>query len=147
MVAELSAVEVMERAEVEIPTQSEVSTQLEVTSAQEERVEGQQLGSPSVLMSTPQVTEPSPTMRLLSGKALVTEASFVQVPSSSFEEHVDYSGDKLYFGDEPAPPDNSKFSHISEEEMQVDILETSLPLEGTATVEGISSIPPFLFFI
>ena len=40
MVAEPSAVEVMERAAVEIPTQSEVSTQLEVTSTQEERVEG-----------------------------------------------------------------------------------------------------------
>ena len=36
---------------------------------------------------------------------------------------------------------------ISEEEIQVDISETSLPLEGTATVEGISSILFVLFFI
>ena len=44
-------------------------------------------------------------------------------------------------------PDTSKYSHISEEEMQVDVLKTSLPLERIATVEGISSIPPVLFFI
>jgi len=39
IVVEPSATEVMERAEVKIPTQPGVSTQLEVLSAQEERVE------------------------------------------------------------------------------------------------------------
>ena len=101
------------------------------------------MGSPSVLMSTPQVTEPSPTTRLLCGKALVTEASFVQVPSSSFEENFDYSGDKLYFGDEPAPPDTSKFTHIFKEEMQVDVPATIPPSGKVATTGGISSTQLF----
>ena len=41
IVAELLTAKVMERAEVEIPTQPGVLTQLEVPSAQEERVEVQ----------------------------------------------------------------------------------------------------------
>jgi len=84
---------------------------------------------------------------LISGKVPITEVPLIQVLSSSFEEHVDYSGDELDFGDEPTPPDTSKFSHILEGEMRVDVPEISLPLEGTATVKGISSIPPVLFLI
>ena len=60
----------------------------------------QQSSSPSVLMPTSRVAEPSPTIGLLSGKAPVTEVSLVQVLSSSSEEHVDYSGDEVDFGDD-----------------------------------------------
>jgi len=95
----------------------------------------------------PQIPKHSPTTGLINGKVSITEIPSIQVLSSSSKEHVDYKGDKLDSGDEPAPPNTSKFSHISEEEMRVDVLETSLPLEGTATVEGISSIPPVLFFM
>ena len=76
IVVESPAVEVTERAEVQIPTQPGVSTQLEVPSAQE-RVEVQQPGSPSILMSTSRVVGPSHTTGLLSGKAPATKASFV----------------------------------------------------------------------
>ena len=113
VVAEQSAAEVTERAKVEIPSQPGVSTQLEVPSAQEERVKVQQSGSLSVLIPTSQVAESSPTSGVLSSKTPVTEVSFVQVLSSSSEDHVDYSRDELDFGDEPAPPDTSKFTHIS----------------------------------
>ena len=51
IVAEPPAAEVTERAEIEVPTQPGVSTQLEVPPAQK-RVEVQQPGSPSVLMMT-----------------------------------------------------------------------------------------------
>jgi len=34
------------------------------------------------------------------------------------EEHDYYSGDEVDFGDAPALPDTSKFSHILEKEMQ-----------------------------
>ena len=95
----------------------------------------------------PQIPKHSPTTGLINGKVSITKIPSIQVLSSSSKEHVDYKGDKLDSGDEPAPPNTSKLSHISEEEMRVDVLETSLPLEGTATVEGISSIPPVLFFM
>ena len=72
-------------------------------------------------MPTFRVVEPSLTTGVLSGKAPVTEVSLVQVSSSSSEEHSGYSGDKVDFGDEPALSDTSKFSHIFEEEMQVDV--------------------------
>jgi len=88
---ETSAAEVTEGAEVEILIQLRVSTQLEVPLAQEEMVEVQQPGSPSVLMPTSQITKPSSSTRVLSGKAPATKASFIQVSSSLFEEHVDFS--------------------------------------------------------
>jgi len=99
-VVEEQPVKATDRAKVEITSQRGVSTQLEAFSAKE-RVEMQQSGSPSVLMSASRTAEPSPTTGLLSGKAPVTEVSLVQVLSSSSEEHCDYSGDKVDFGDEP----------------------------------------------
>ena len=61
--------------------------------------------------------------------------------SSSSEEQGDYSGDEVNFGDEPALSDASKFSHISEEEMQVDV-PAVVPSSGeVTTTECISSIP------
>ena len=95
-----------------------VSTQPGSSSAHEGRVEVQQLGSPSVLMPTSRVAEPSPTTGVFSGKASIAETSCVGLSSSSFEEHGYYSGEEVNFGDEPALPDTSKFSHISEEEIQ-----------------------------
>ena len=87
--------------------------------------------------------KPSPTTRVLSSKTPITEASLVQVSSSSSEEHNDYSGDEVDFGDEPALPDTSKFSHISEEEMQLDVPVMVPPSGEVTTTEGISSIPLF----
>jgi len=65
----------------------------------------------------------------------------VQVSSSSSEEHSDYSGDKVDFGDQPALPDTSKFSYISEEGMQVYVPATVPPSGEVTTTEGIFSIP------
>ena len=105
-------------------------------------MEVQQSESPCILMPTSQVVEPSPTTRVFNGKAPVTEAFLVQVSSSSSEEHSDYSGDEVDFGDKPALPDTSKFTHISEEEMQVDIPAMVPPSGEVTTTEGISSISP-----
>ena len=67
--------------------------------------------------------------------------------SSSFEEQVDFSGDENDFGDQPSSPDTSKYSHIFEKEMQVDVLATAPPSGEVATTEGISSIPLDHYFI
>ena len=77
----------------------------------------QQPGSLSVLMPTLRVIGPSPTTGVLSGNASIAETSCVELSSSSSEEHGYYSGEEVNFGDEPALPDTSKFSHISEEEI------------------------------
>jgi len=100
----------------------------------------QQPGSPNVLMPTTQVVEPSPTTRVLSGKVPITETPWVQLSSSSSEEHEYYSGEEVDFGDEPALPDTSKFSHISEEEMQAYVPAMVLPSGEIATADVISSI-------
>ena len=107
-------VDLVGRDDVEI---SGVSTQPGSSSAHEGRVEVQQLGSPSVLMPTSRVVEPNPTTGVLSGKASIAETSCVQLSSSSPEEHEYYSGEEVDFDDEPALPNTSKFSHISEEEI------------------------------
>ena len=78
----------------------------------------QQPGSLSVLMPPSQVVDPSPTTGVLSSKVSIAETSCVKLSSSSSEEHGYYSGEEVDFGDEPALPDTSKFSHISEEEIQ-----------------------------
>ena len=99
-----------------------------------------QPGSPSVLVPTSWIVEPSPTTGVLSGKAPITEPSWVQVSSLSSEEHDYYSGEEVDFGDKPALPDISKFSHISEEEMQA-YIPAMIPPSGEVTIaEGISSI-------
>ena len=116
VVVEEQSAKATDRAKVEITSQRGVSTQLEYSSAHE-RVGVRQLGSPSILMSASQVAEPSPTTELLSGKALIIEVSLVQVLSLSSEEHGDYSGDEVDFGDELALSNTSKFSHIFEKEM------------------------------
>ena len=67
------------------------------------------------MIPTLRVIEPSPTTGVLNGKVLITETSCVELSSSSFEEHGYYSSEEVDFGDEPALPDTSKFSHISEE--------------------------------
>ena len=69
------------------------------------------------------------------------------MPSSSFEEQVDFSGDEYDFGDQPSPPDTSKYSHIFEKEMQVDVPATAPPSGEVATTEGISFIPLDHYFI
>jgi len=87
-------------------------------------------------MPTSRVVKPSPTTGVLGGKAPITEVSLIQVPSSS-SEHSYYLRDKVDFGDELALPNTSKFSHISEEEMQV-YFPTMVPPSGGITItEGI----------
>jgi len=82
------------------------------------------------MMPTLRVSECRPTTGLLGGKALITKTSLVQVSSSSSEERVDYFGDDCDFVYEPAPSlDTSKFSHMTEEEIRVDIPETVYHLE------------------
>ena len=98
----------------------------------------QQPRSPSVLMPTSRVVEPSPTTEVLSGKAPITETSWVRLSSSSSEEYEYYSGEEIDFSDEFALPDTGKFSHISEEEMQGDVPVMVSPTGEIATVEGIS---------
>jgi len=58
--------------------------------------------------------------------------------SSSSEEYEYYSGEEVNFGDEPALPDTSKFSHILEEEMQGYVPAMAPPTVEIATTEGIS---------
>jgi len=65
-------VDLVEKDDVEILG---VSTQPGPSSAQERREEVQQPGSPSVLMPTSRVVEPSPTTRVLSSKAPIAETS------------------------------------------------------------------------
>jgi len=91
-------------------------------------------------MPTSRIVEPSPTTRVFCGKAPITERSWVQVSSSSSEEHDYYSSEKVDFGDELALHDTDKFSHISEEEMQA-YVPAMVPSSGEVTTsEGISSI-------
>jgi len=63
------------------------------------------------------------------------------VSFSSSEKHSDNSRDKVDFGDEPALPDTSKFSHNLEEEIQVDVPVLVPQSEEIIVTEGISSIP------
>ena len=67
--------------------------------------------------------------------------------SSSSEEHFDLSGDEFNFGDEPALLDTNKFTHIFEEEMQVDVPTLVPPSGEVAATEGISFTSLVLFFI
>ena len=62
------------------------------------------------------MADPSPTTGVFKGKAPVTEASHAELSTSSSAEESDFE-DEVNYGDEPAPPDPSKFSHISEEEI------------------------------
>ena len=90
----------MKRAKVEILSQPGVSIQPAASSARERGMKVQQSGSPTILMSTSRVVEPSLTTRIFSDKAPVTEASLVQVSSSSSKEHSDYSGEEVDFGND-----------------------------------------------
>jgi len=119
---------------------SGVSTQPGPSSALGRRVEVQQSRSPSVSMPTSRVIEPSPTTGVLSGKASIAETSCIELSSSSSEEHGYYSGEEVNFRDEPALPDTSNFSHISEEEMQGYVPAMVSPIAGIAATEGISFV-------
>jgi len=88
-------------------------------------------------MPTLRVIRPSPTTGVLSCKASIAETACVELSSSSFEEHGYYSGEEANFGDEPALPDTSKFSHISEEEIQGYVPVMVSPIGRIATTEGI----------
>ena len=83
------------------------------------------------MMLAPKIPECSPTTGPIDGKAPITKASSVQVLSLSSE------GDDYDIGYEPAPHDASKFSHITEMEMQVAAPKTELLSRETTTIEGI----------
>ena len=68
---------------------------------------------------------------------MVKPRSLKPLSSSLSEEHGCYSGEKVDFGDEPALPDTSKFSHISEEEIQGYVPVMVSPIAEIATTEGI----------
>ena len=97
----------------------------------------QQPGSPSVLMPTSRVIEPNPITGVLSGKASIAEISYVELSSSSSEEHGYYSSEEVDFGDEPTLPDTSKFLNISEEEIQGFVPVTFSPIVRITATEGI----------
>ena len=121
---------------------SGVSTQPGPSLVYERRVEMQQPGSPSVLMPTSRVVDPSPTTRVLSSKVLIAEPACVELSSSSSKKHGYYSGKEVNFCDEPASPDTSKFSHISEEEIQGCDPVTASPIAIITATEG-----TFLIFL
>ena len=124
--AEPLEVDMMSRDDVEIPG---VSTQPESSSAQERRDEAHQPGSPSILMPSSRVVDPSPTTGVFGSKAPIAEASHVELSSSSSEEEVD-------FDDEPVLLDLSKFSHISEEEIYGRDPVTVSPSAAVISAEG-----------
>jgi len=126
-------VDLVGRDDVEIP---EVSTQPGPSSVHERRVEVQQPGSPSVLMSALQIIDPSPTTRVFSSKVSIAETSCIELSSSSSEEHGYYSSEEVNFGDEPTLPNTSKFSHITEEEIQGYDPVTTSPIAMIAATEG-----------
>ena len=73
---------------------------------------------------------------MIGGKAPATEACRVELSSSSSAEESDFE-DEVDYGDEPALPDPSKFSHISEEEIHgCEPLRASSPLATVAPAEG-----------
>ena len=95
-------------------------------------------------MPTSRIVEPSPTTGIFSSKAPNTETSWVRLSSSSSKKHEYYSGEEVDFSDEPALPDTSKFSHISEEEMHGYVPAMVLPIGAAA--EGTSFILLNCFF-
>ena len=82
------------------------------------------------------MVDPSPTTGVLGGNVSIAETSCVELSSSSSGEHEYYSGDEVDFGDEPALPDTSKFSHILEEEIQGCDPVTVSPIAIIAAAEG-----------
>ena len=140
LVDESTAAEEDELLEVDIMTGGDagISVQPEPSSAHDGRDEAQQPGSPSIFISSLRAVDPSPTTGVIGGKAPVAELPHVALSSSSssgasaFEDELDY-------GDEPALPDQSKFFHISEEEIYEGEPSTVSPLaiipaEGTLSI-------------
>ena len=74
---------------------------------------------------------------MLSSKVSIAEPACIELSSSSSEEHGYYSGEEVDFGDEPTLPDISKFSHISEEEIQGCDPVTASPIAIISATEGI----------
>ena len=75
---------------------------------------------------------------MFGGKAPVAEVPRVELSSSSSsssEEEINFE-DEVDFGDEPAPPDPSKFSHISEEEIYGYEPLTTSPLAAVIPAEA-----------
>ena len=121
LVEESTAAEDDESLEVDIMTGGDVeiaglSVQPEPSSAHDGRDEAQQPGSPSIFIFSLRAVDPSPTTGVIGGKAPVAELPRVALSSSSLSGESDFE-DETDYGDEPALPDQSKFFHISEEEI------------------------------
>jgi len=127
------AEEVTERAEVEVPSQLGVSIQLIASLAQERGMELQQSGSPSVLMLASQIMELSPATRFSVTKPQSLRPPWFRCHLRCLKNIANIWETKL-----------TKFSYISEREMQVDVPAKVLSSGDVITAEGISSI--FLFF-
>ena len=142
LVGEPVVAEEVERPEVDLVGRDDVeipgfSAQPESSSAHGRRVEVQQPESPSVLMPASWIINPSLTTGVFSSKVSIVETSCVALSSSSSEDHGYYSGEEVDFGDEPALPHTSKFSHISEEEIQGYVPVTVSPIARIAATEDI----------
>ena len=87
-------------------------------------------------MPATQIIEPNPTTGVFSSKVSIAETSCVALSSSSSEEHGYYSGEEVNFGNEPALPDTSRFSHITEEEIQGYDPMIASPIAMIAAIEG-----------
>jgi len=91
------------------------------------------------MMSSMGFLEPSPTTGFVGTRPPVIEIPPSLIPLSN--EEVDYSRDDFYFGDELAPPDTSKFSHLTVEEG-----ETTSPAEMVSPLMEINSMKGNFWF-
>ena len=99
-------------------------------------------GSLVEMMPSAGVPEQSPTTGFV--RAPVVRVLPTPISSLSSSEKLDYSGDDIEWDNACPVPDTSKFSYLTEEEVQVAVSEKELPIEGTATTDGILSASLFL---
>ena len=76
-------------------------------------------GSPVFRMPSIEFLEQTSTTGLVSSKPTTTEIPPSLVLSSQSEEGVDYSREDLDFCHDLSPPDTSKFSYLSANDMEV----------------------------
>ena len=74
--------------------------------------------SPVIMMPSIGAWEQSLTIGLILSRLIIVEIP-PSPASSPPSDEVDYSGDDIDFGDEPPPPDTSKFFHLAAEDMVI----------------------------
>ena len=80
------------------------------------------------------VPEQSPTTGLVRARLPPAGVLLTPVSSPSSSEKLDYSGDDIDWSNVHPAAEATKFSYLTEEEMQMTVLKKELPLEGTITV-------------